>query len=223
MPPGPVRRPLAEAPFRPAVMFCLKCLRTSVKNYVAGSGVQFEPNCCFDAVSSVKCRQCAARKSNCIPTATGMLGNASDLAEILRWAAYFWDTEQEGIWDPAFRVPVGNFTAALAAKFADAEKAHRVEHHVSAATKKAMVKHAAAYRGFVVERRTLAARTNEDFEYLRLLPGDAGYLLWQLAISTFLDDIIQEVTRLYADGQGNEERFVQELRDSFPVAVVRGL
>ncbi|PYH47006.1 uncharacterized protein BP01DRAFT_242603 [Aspergillus saccharolyticus JOP 1030-1] len=60
-------RPLADHPFTPVSLWCLKCLRTSVKNYDPSGGKNFAPGCVFDAASSVKCRQCAGRKSNCIP------------------------------------------------------------------------------------------------------------------------------------------------------------
>ena len=69
----------------------------------------------------------------------------------------------------------------------------------------------------------MAAYTKEDHQYLRLLPGDAGYFLWQNAILTFLDDIVQKVTRIYADGQDNKDQYVQDIYTSFPVDVVRGL
>ncbi|PYI19378.1 hypothetical protein BO99DRAFT_443151 [Aspergillus violaceofuscus CBS 115571] len=68
-------------------------------------------------------------------TATGMLGDAKDFAAVLRWAAAFWDADLEEVWDPYLRKPFGNFVCALAARFFDAEKAHRMEHHVAATTK----------------------------------------------------------------------------------------
>ncbi|RAH87481.1 hypothetical protein BO86DRAFT_394279 [Aspergillus japonicus CBS 114.51] len=68
-----------------------------------------------------------------------MLGDAKDFAAMLQWSAAFWDADLEAFWDPYLRKPIGNSLCALAAKFADAEKAHRMEHHVAATTKKAMV------------------------------------------------------------------------------------
>ncbi|RAH77771.1 hypothetical protein BO86DRAFT_458950 [Aspergillus japonicus CBS 114.51] len=73
-------------------------------------------------------------------TATGMLGSAAEWAAILCWVAEFWDTDLEVVWDPFLRQSFGPLSCALAFQFADTEKAHRMEHHIAATTKKAMEK-----------------------------------------------------------------------------------
>ncbi|PYI16119.1 hypothetical protein BO99DRAFT_435755 [Aspergillus violaceofuscus CBS 115571] len=73
-------------------------------------------------------------------TATGMLGSAAEWAAILCRVAEFWDTDLEVVWDPFLRQSFGPLSCALAFQFADAEKAHRMEHHIAATTKKAMEK-----------------------------------------------------------------------------------
>ncbi|PYH41056.1 uncharacterized protein BP01DRAFT_386746 [Aspergillus saccharolyticus JOP 1030-1] len=120
-------RPLADHPFTPVSLWCLKCLRTSVKNYDPSEGKNFATGCVFDAASSVKwLRECWE--------------TVSILPQSSEWADFFFAEESEEIWDLFLRSVVGCAAAALAGKFADAEKAHRVEHQTSAATKKAMAK-----------------------------------------------------------------------------------
>lgn len=64
------------------------------------------------------------------------------------------------------------------------------------------------------ERRTLAARRDRDPEYLCLLPGDAEYSQWRIAISWFVDRVVEKVAELCSDGQGSEQQRVRDILES---------
>ncbi|KAF7156098.1 hypothetical protein CNMCM5623_009240 [Aspergillus felis] len=68
----------ANAPVRltASKFWCMKCLRTSHKNWDPNSNIPFFINCQVDSSTSTKCGQCNGRHDICETAAAGIAGNA---------------------------------------------------------------------------------------------------------------------------------------------------
>ncbi|PWY90708.1 hypothetical protein BO70DRAFT_410047 [Aspergillus heteromorphus CBS 117.55] len=113
------------APAKASRLFCMHCPRTVNTHFDPGEGVAFDIGCYHDARASVLCRLCSDKNKTCTPACTGMLGNAFDLAAILKWQQ---DIIESDIWNGDVKRTILKETHDLAIAFDCAESAHAREH-----------------------------------------------------------------------------------------------
>ncbi|PWY62390.1 hypothetical protein BO70DRAFT_374351 [Aspergillus heteromorphus CBS 117.55] len=120
----------------------MHCLRHVNNNFDPKEGAPYDISCLLDAKASVLCRFCSAGKKTCDPVgfahsvlcmydlltslepATGLLGNARDLVEIIEWATLILEEEH---WNGDVKQTVREEVHVLAKAFDSVEGAHARE------------------------------------------------------------------------------------------------
>ena len=92
-------------------------------------------------------------------TAAGMIGDAKDLAAILKWYTKFFASDSQlsdprpFVWSVKVREDINTAVVGLVAGFLSAEGAHHKAHGITATTKKAIIKESTSYREYVHSKR----------------------------------------------------------------------
>ena len=169
-------------------------------------------------------------------TAAGMIGDAKDLAAILKWYTEFFASDSQlsdprpFVWSVEVREDVNTAVVGLVAGFLSAEGAHRKAHGITATTKKAIIKESTSYREYVHSKRlelhwvrTPGPTDNEVIweewrskRMPRLSTGEEGFLVWSLAKQQFFDACLETVRNWYIDSMDFDER-IAGVEESFPV------
>ncbi|GKZ32884.1 hypothetical protein AbraIFM66950_002570 [Aspergillus brasiliensis] len=195
------RRTLRDTAIRPKWLWCMCCLRTAAKNFKPEAmelQEPFEIDCVLDAEGSILCQQCFGRRGGCEATAAGVLGNATELVELLDWytEAIFNDDDEEGefvVFNEEVRRTANEKVLQLCKAFIQMVATHRRYHGLKVAQKS---RHTANYEAFLARRRKLPG---VNIEKLVLMPGDPGYILWASAKQSFKTGVSEAIALQFDD------------------------